>query len=280
VIIPTYNSERSLDKCLASLNRQTYKNIEAIVVDKFSTDKTADLAKGHGARFVLLDSERACARNLGLSRAKGEYVLFLDSDMELSDDVVRQCINLARTDPRMAGIVIPERSVGSGFWVRVREFERRSYRGTTIESSRFFRKDLADLAGGYDQELTFYEESTLPQKIEGLGYRSRTRVEAEILHREDNFSLIRWLAKKYAYGKTLSLYRRKYRAYAQKQTSASYRLTLFLRTNHSNPDGSLFLGLLILKWLELVAMLFGEFTGRIWRASPVPKVDFRFIERT
>ena len=52
VVIPTYNSERTLEKCLKSIVDQTYKNIEIIVVDKFSEDKTVEIAKSYGARII------------------------------------------------------------------------------------------------------------------------------------------------------------------------------------------------------------------------------------
>jgi glycosyltransferase involved in cell wall biosynthesis len=280
VIIPTYNSEKTLRNCLGSLKKQTYKNIEVIVVDRFSTDRTAELARRYGANVLLSESHRAPARNLGLLHAKGEYVLFLDSDMELSDDVVRQCVELNRTDPKIAGTVIPERSIGSSFWVKVRDFERGFYSGTRIESPRFFCKCLADQAGGYDQELIFYEESTLAQKIERLGYCTKRRTNAQIFHHEDDFSLIRWLARKYTYGQTLSTYKRRYRVYAQEQTSASHRLTLLLRARNPHPHGSVFLGVFALKWLELLATSFGVLVGNVRRQSPILPINFRSKEQT
>jgi len=58
-----------------------------------------------------------------LKKAKGKYVLFVDSDMELSKDVVEECVELAEKNNKVGGIIIPERFVGDGFWVRVRDFE-------------------------------------------------------------------------------------------------------------------------------------------------------------
>lgn len=279
-VVPTYNSEKTLSNCLGSLKKQTYKNIEIIVVDRFSTDRTVESARRHGANVLLFDSQRARARNLGLSAAKGEYVLFLDSDMELSDDVVRQCVALTRADPEIAGIVIPERSVGASFWVKVRDFERSLYNGTRIESPRFFRKALADQAGGYDQDVIFYEESTLPQKVERLGYCTQRRTNAEILHLEEDFSLIKWLARKYAYGKTLSRYKRKYNVYAQEQTSVTHRLTLLLGARRSHPHGFVFFGVFLLKSLELVATSFGVLVGNVRKQAPVVSINFRSKEQT
>ena len=83
-----------------------------------------------------------------MRNAKGKYVLFIDSDMELTERVVEECVELAERDDKIGGIIIPERSVGDGFWVRVRDFERSFYAGTVIESARFFRRDLALQVGG------------------------------------------------------------------------------------------------------------------------------------
>ena len=139
IIVPTYNSENTLELCLRSIKNQSYKNIEIIVVDRFSEDKTVEIAGKYGARVYQLDCERTKAKNFGLRKARGDYVLFVDSDMELTKRVVEECVELAEGDGRIGGIIIPERSVGDGFWVKVRDFERSFYAGTEIESARFFR---------------------------------------------------------------------------------------------------------------------------------------------
>ncbi len=122
VVIPTYNSERTIELCLKSIANQSYDNVEVIIVDRFSEDGTVEIA--YGARVYQLDCERAKAKNMGLKVARGDYVLFVDSDMELSRDVVKECVEVMEGD-RVGGVVIPEKSVGDGFWVRVRDFERR-----------------------------------------------------------------------------------------------------------------------------------------------------------
>ncbi|AIY89554.1 glycosyltransferase (type 2) [Geoglobus acetivorans] len=109
---------------MESIKNQSYRNIEIIIVDRFSSDKTAEIAKEYEARVYQLDCERAKAKNFGLRRARGRYVMFVDSDMELMPDVVKECVELAGMDNKTGGVIIPERSVGEGFWVRVRDFER------------------------------------------------------------------------------------------------------------------------------------------------------------
>ena len=149
IIIPTYNSEKTLAKCLESIKNQSYKNIEVIVVDRFSSDKTNQIAKKYGAKIYSLNCERAKAKNFGAKKANGEYVFFVDSDMELTPNVVKECVNMMK-DPQVGGVIIPERSIGNSFWVKVRDFERTFYANTEIESARFFRKDLVKKVNGFD----------------------------------------------------------------------------------------------------------------------------------
>lgn len=85
VIIPTYNRETTIKRAVDSVLGQTYKNFEVIIVDDNSTDNTAKVIENmQDKRIVYLrqNSNRgACvARNIGISKARGKYIAFLDSD--------------------------------------------------------------------------------------------------------------------------------------------------------------------------------------------------------
>ena len=86
VIIPVYNVEAYIEKCVESLLDQTYTNFEALIVDDGSPDSSILLAKqkvGNDPRFRFFEKEnggQGTARNLALDNAKGDYVAFLDSD--------------------------------------------------------------------------------------------------------------------------------------------------------------------------------------------------------
>lgn len=87
VITPVYNSENYIEKTISSVLNQTYKNLEIILVDDCSTDRSKEVIKDiekndTRVKYVRLEknSGAAVARNKGLETAKGQYVAFIDSD--------------------------------------------------------------------------------------------------------------------------------------------------------------------------------------------------------
>lgn len=253
IIIPTRNSAKTVAKCLQSLRDQTYQPSEILIIDGHSTDRTQEIAEKFGAKVMVLEGERATAKNLGIAKSLGSFLLFLDSDMILEPTVIEECMKIAIENTKIVGIVIPERSIGTSFWVKVRDFERSLYAGSKIESARFFRREDVLAVGGFDEETIFYEESTLPQKLEKKGQNVDGRISSYILHDEGGFSLRRWLTKKQYYSKTFNIYSTRYHEYARLQFSISYRLRTFVSGGQwkkllRNP--LLTLGLLVLKSLE------------------------------
>jgi glycosyltransferase involved in cell wall biosynthesis len=266
VVIPTYNSEKTFVECIESIKNQTYRNVEIIVVDNFSSDGTKEIARGQNAWVIESDAIRSKARNIGIWKSKGYFVLSLDSDMELTKKVIEECVKIFQLDEKAGGVIIPERSIGNNFWVKVRDFERSFYADTDIESARFFRKDLIEKVGGYEEDVVFYEESTLPQKIEKLDYNVKLRINSYILHHEHDFNLMKWLKKKYNYSKTVDIYSKKYKDYASRQASISYRYSLFFKNGNWKKFLSkplLALSTLVLKSLEFVASGMGYFSIKL-----------------
>lgn len=95
IIIPTSNSmtgTKNIDRTLKSLMDQTYKNIEILVIDNFSKDATPEVCKSYPIRFFCFNGNRSKARNYGINRMLGDYVLFVDSDHILTPKVVEDCI--------------------------------------------------------------------------------------------------------------------------------------------------------------------------------------------
>ncbi|PSU30574.1 glycosyltransferase family 2 protein, partial [Photobacterium phosphoreum] len=89
VVIPTYNSEKTIIKCVQSVINQSYNKYEIIIVDDTSTDSTIKLVSDFFERkqfksySIITKKENSGpgeSRNIGIERAKGEYISFLDSD--------------------------------------------------------------------------------------------------------------------------------------------------------------------------------------------------------
>jgi len=253
VIIPTYNSESTLAKCLESIRNQTYKNIEVIVIDKFSDDGTIKIINKFDVRIFQSEARRSLARNIGYQKSENhsKYILSIDSDMELMPEVIEQCVSLAESNNTNIGaIIIPERTVGNSIIAQIRTFERSFYRGTEVEAARFFMKHLFEIVGGYDEDITFCEDRTVPQKIQQLGYNINARINTEILHHEEHLSLLAHLRKKYQYGKSAGNYLIKYKKYWKKQGSLFYRLSLFLKERRFYFNPFLAIAVLTLKAME------------------------------
>lgn len=96
IIVPIYNSENYLEQCINSLLRQTYRNIEIILVDDGSTDRSSEICDNYekkDARIKVVHKKNggvSSARNVGIHIASGEYVIFVDSDDWLDEDACQK----------------------------------------------------------------------------------------------------------------------------------------------------------------------------------------------
>ena len=110
VIIPMYNVESFIERCVSSVQNGIYQNIEILCIDDGSTDGTLEVVRRlqrEDSRIIVLEQEHAgvsAARNLGLREAKGEYVSFIDSDDWVSPDYLSLMHEIARE--KNADIVI------------------------------------------------------------------------------------------------------------------------------------------------------------------------------
>lgn len=99
VIVPVYNVEQYLDECLYSIRQQTYENLEIIVVEDCSTDKSLEVLSKHlnDQRIKLIRHEKnsglSAARNTGIDAAKGDYIMFVDSDDHIHNNLIQLCLD-------------------------------------------------------------------------------------------------------------------------------------------------------------------------------------------
>jgi glycosyltransferase involved in cell wall biosynthesis len=210
VIVATKNSAEFIDKCLKSIKNQAYKKVEIIVVDNNSIDKTKDIAKKYTGNVFNKGPERSAQRNFGASKAKGKYLLFIDSDMILTKNVVKECVKKYETSKskKIGGIIVPEISFGHGFWASCKALEKKFYFGVDwIEAPRFYLKKVFKKVSGYDENLISGEDWDLSNRIKAIGKTGRVNV--YIYHNEGNLSYVKLMKKKFYYSSTFKNYIKK-----------------------------------------------------------------------
>ena len=249
-VIPTKNSERTIGRCIESIRESGYNDIvDIIVVDNGSTDQTCLIARALGATVLSGGPERSAQRNIGAVNSLGEYLLFVDSDMEFTPPVLYECA--AAIGAGVDAAVISEITVGNGYWANVRKLERASYFGDSLyEAARLFRKNTFIKLGGYDLTLTGLEDYDIQARIEGA-HLNVAHLKAPILHHEENFNLKEHLAKKYYYASRSRMYLLRYprRSLAQ---FFPLRRTYLRKKSPIAHNPSAFLGLIFLKVAEIV----------------------------
>jgi glycosyltransferase involved in cell wall biosynthesis len=250
VVVPTFNSERFLNECLKSVREQTYGNVEVIVVDRYSTDRTKEIAESHGARITESEAKRSEARNVGAEKARGSLIFFADSDMELDSSVVDECVK--EIGKEYDAVTIPEISVGESFWAKCKALEKACYLSDNqIESARFFKRSVLESIGGYDIELEAGEDWDLNQRTIKAGYRIG-RIDAFVKHHEGRLSLRETTLKKHYYGKKIGPYRKKHPKEAKQQLKL-IRPAFIRNWRELAKDPVHAFGLLFMKTCEFIA---------------------------
>jgi glycosyltransferase involved in cell wall biosynthesis len=172
VIIPVYNEERDIGFCLRSLEKQSYKDFEVIVVDDGSTDSTIKIAQEFSKVKIIKGKHKGpgFSRNLGAKHAKGDVLVFVDADMTFDREYLRNLVTPIIRDKtkKIIGtthdyeIVDNLKSIWSRCWGRVRVDARsRSYKLPEIGAPfRAIRKDKFLELGGFDPKYGYADDQT------------------------------------------------------------------------------------------------------------------------
>ena len=100
IIVPVYNAEQYLRRCVDSILNQEYTDFEVFLVNDGSTDSSGDICEEYGnkdTRVIVIQKENtgvSDSRNLALDRARGKYLQFLDSDDWITPDATRLFVNM------------------------------------------------------------------------------------------------------------------------------------------------------------------------------------------
>lgn len=179
IIIPTYNEEEYLPVLLESIKQQDFSDYEIIVADADSKDNTVKIAEEYGC-IVVEGGMPAVGRNNGTKVAKGDYLLFLDSDLKLTEDYLAKVIYEFKME--RLGIAITQmkplskktedkllHDLANLFMISVEKIKPHGAGCYGIIAKR----ELHERCGGFNEELTFGEDT---EYIERLAKKERFKV--------------------------------------------------------------------------------------------------------
>ena len=224
VVIPTKNEEANIGACLDAF-APFRGEVELIVVDNFSPDRTREIADKKGANVLLKGPERCAQRNRGWREATGDYVMFVDADMIVPKETVEEILVSIRDQAKVADAYwIPEVRSGAGLRLKARNFERSFYDGTCIDGLRVIRRDWLAKVGGYDESLVACEDWDLDRRLFAAGAKAAI-TKGHLIHNEAKQDLKKFLKKKAYYSTSVAAYRAKWRedAIIRRQFGLFYR---------------------------------------------------------
>jgi CDP-glycerol glycerophosphotransferase len=178
IVVPCYQVEDFLDDCLVSLRFQRYREVEIIVVDDGSPDRSAEIARRHARRDLRVrlvtrqNGGLSAARNTGIEHARGEFLTFVDSDDVVTLDAYTSAINALRESGSDFVVSCYDRlenkkRVPAGTWIRATHARKRL--GVDLDSfpqamvnavawSKTYRREFWDRAGLRFPEGRIYED--------------------------------------------------------------------------------------------------------------------------
>ena len=189
ITIPSYNSEKMISLCLKGVSKQTYPNIETLVIDSYSIDRTRDIATSYQARVILCEGKLLAARYLGYKESKGLYIVFVDTDQVLEPTTIERAVGMMddydmvvfETQSYNTEWFIPKLHGASKQIINAR-FEKPGAFDPTRGSflPRFFKREILEKAFAAipqeiipdtihpDHAIIYYESYKVSQRVGGL----------------------------------------------------------------------------------------------------------------
>lgn len=179
VIIPTYNRENHVTKAIQSVIDQTYNNIEIIVVDDGSTDNTRNIVSTYQDKIIYIYKNNggvSSARNIGISKAKGDYISFLDSDDSWYPEKLKKQMDYLSVNKYLAGVLCDVEFINhNNELMKVSNIRKQIPHDGIIVKYLFIKlltmcsilthKDVFDSIGTFDESLNTAEDIDMLLRI-------------------------------------------------------------------------------------------------------------------
>lgn len=243
IIIPVFNGEKTIKECLESLlNQQGKKNYEIIVVDDGSTDSTSEIAKKFSGKIKYIFQKNvgpAKARNNGAKNARGEMLVFIDSDCIAEKNWLEEMLK-PFSDSEVKGVQgsykTKQRDIIARFaQIEIEERYKKMSKKSSIDFigsySAAYRKEIFDKAGGFDERFPVAsgEDPELSYKLAKSGNKLVFNPNAIVYHAHPN-SLGDYLKNKFsrAYWRVLLYGKHKDKIISDSYTTQALKIQILL----------------------------------------------------
>jgi len=205
VVIPNYNYGHTLGLCLQAVSAQTYAPIEVIVADDGSTDDSVSIARAAGARVVRTPTNLGApgARNLGAAHARGQILVFVDSDVAIRPDAVANAVALLESDAGLGavcgnydpqpllrdGLIEDYRSLQQSFWL----VQDEGFISTSYTAILAIRAEVFAEVGRFNPQMKEVENADFGHR---LSQRYRILLTSAVRGRHDYDASLRVLLTK------------------------------------------------------------------------------------
>jgi glycosyltransferase involved in cell wall biosynthesis len=191
IVIPAYRAEETLDACLQSVFRLSWKGEkEVIVVDDGSPDRTGEIASSYPGVQVLKTGNRgaAGATNLGFQRTRHEFFITLDADAALESDWLEKVLPLF-DDPLVGAVGGFPATANQGLWGRLMGYEVESrFRKAPVEVDHLYtmntayRRSALEAVGLFNEEMRVGYDNDMSYRLKAAGYRLLLQKDARCRH--------------------------------------------------------------------------------------------------
>ncbi len=203
IVIPTFNESKYIEKCLQSINSQSYTNFEIILVDNGSTDATVKIAQQYVDKIVESpEGNIAELRNKGAAVAKGEILGFIDADCLAHPNWLNNMLMTMKGKTAVCGCYCTppdEANWVEKAWysIKPRGIRKVNFLGT---ANLFFLRSVFTQLGGFDTCLSTGEDYDICQRAKSMGYAVISNDKIKVIHLRGPKSLIKRFQKEIWYG--------------------------------------------------------------------------------
>ena len=192
IVIPSFNSSKTIKECLNAITKIDYNNYEVIVVDDASKDNSTEIIKKLPCRLIKLKNNVGAseARNIGAKYSKGDILLFMDSDIIIQKDALKLAIDFFNSKRLNVFICsFKPKMRFRNFFSQYKHlylcyyYEKQDKTLHTLDTSfTFIKKNLFDKFKGFDKKIRISEDADLGVRLTGKGYKIYRNKDIQMEH--------------------------------------------------------------------------------------------------